>query len=53
MLTVDEAAALAHRSSLALYRLIEGGRLHYTETTAGRLFVCAASLGDLIPNPEG
>jgi hypothetical protein len=48
MLTVDEAAALARLNSLAVYRYIEAGTLHYVETTAGALLVCAASLGNLI-----
>lgn len=53
MLTVDEAAALARVSSLTLYRLIEAGTLHYTETTTGALLVCAASLENLISTWKG
>ena len=53
MVTVDEAAVIARVNSLAVYRLVEAGALHFTETTAGALLVCATSLGDLISNRKG
>ena len=53
MVTVDEAAVRARVNSLAIYRLVEAGALHFTETTAGGLLVCATSLGDLISNRKG
>ena len=53
MVTVDEAAVRARVNSLAIYRLVEAGALHFSETTAGALLVCANSLGDLISNRKG
>ena len=53
LVTVDEAAAMARVNSLAVYRLVEAGRLHHTETTAGALLICAVSLGHLISNQKG
>jgi hypothetical protein len=53
LVSVDEAAAMARINSLAVYRLVEAGKLHHTETTVGALLVCAASLGDLISNQKG
>lgn len=44
MITVDEAAAIASVSSLAVYRQVESGRLHFAETPEGQLFVCTHSL---------
>ncbi len=53
LLTVDEAAAQAHLGALAVYRLVEAGRLHYAETPAGTLLICAASLDDFISTLNG
>ncbi len=44
MVTVDQAAALAHISSRMIYRLVEDARIHFTETPEGRLFICLNSL---------
>lgn len=44
MVTVDQAAAVAHTSSRMIYRLVEDDRLHFTETPEGRLFICLNSL---------
>ena len=53
MIGVEEAAAMARVNLLAVYRLIETGTLHCTETSAGRVLVCAASLANLISNQKG
>ena len=47
LVTVNEAAAAAGVSSLTVYRMVEAGTLHYAETGAGELLVCAVSLGQL------
>jgi excisionase family DNA binding protein len=44
MITVEEAASLAHVSSRTIYRWIEGGELHFIETPAGRVLICFDSL---------
>jgi hypothetical protein len=43
LLAPDEAAMLASVSTRAIYRFVENGQLHYSET-AGRLLVCPNSL---------
>ena len=53
LVTVSEAAAMAGVNSLAIYRLVESGTLHYLETGAGDLLVCAVSVGDFISNLKG
>lgn len=53
LVTVDQAAAMARVNSLAVYRLVEAGTLHYIETSTGALLICAVSLGHLISNQEG
>ena len=47
MLTPEEAARLAGLSSRAIYRLVESGQIHCTETEVGSLFVCLAPLSSL------
>ena len=44
MLTVDEAARLVRASARTVYRWVEAGRLHFTETPEGRLLICLNSL---------
>jgi len=44
MITSAEAALLAGVSSRAIYRQIEGGRLHFTETPDSSLLICLNSL---------
>lgn len=44
MLTPDEAALLARANTHAIYRWMEIGRVHFTETTDGRTFICLSSL---------
>jgi len=44
MLTVDEAAAWSRSTSRTIFKLVEAGRLHFTETPDGRLLICFNSL---------
>ena len=44
MCTPDEAAALARVSTRTIYRWIEAGRVHFTETAEGLLLVCLSSI---------
>jgi len=44
MLTPDEAASITSATTRALYRLIDTGRIHYTETQSGLIRVCFPSL---------
>ena len=52
MLTPEEAARLAGLTSRAIYRLVESGQIHSTETEPGGLFVCLAPLRLLQTQPE-
>ena len=45
MVTPDEAAQLCRVSTRTIYRRIETGRLHFTETEGGFSLVCFQSLG--------
>ncbi|MDQ3586540.1 MAG: hypothetical protein M3407_12285 [Acidobacteriota bacterium] len=40
MLTPEEAAATAGVGARIIYRRIEAGQLHFTETPDGRLLIC-------------
>ena len=51
MLTPEQAGIVAGLSARAIYRLIETGELHFTETLAGSLFVCCNSLASYCRNP--
>jgi hypothetical protein len=44
MFTPDQAALIANVSSRTIYRRVEAGEMHYTETAEGFLLVCANSL---------
>jgi hypothetical protein len=44
MVTAEQAAALAEVSTRAIYRQVESGQIHFTETADGQLFVCLNSL---------
>ena len=48
MVTVDEAAAIAGVTSRTMYRWADAEKLHFTETAAGVLMICCASLEDSI-----
>ena len=41
-----EAAALAQVSERTIHHWVDAGRLHYSESPAGALYVCVASLVD-------
>ena len=44
MVTAEQSALLAGVTTRAIYRWVEEGRLHFTETEAGGLLVCPGSL---------
>lgn len=44
MATVDEAATIAGVNARTIYRWVEDGKLHFTETRAGLLLICLSSL---------
>lgn len=44
MLTPDVAAVAGRASSRTIYRWVEAGRLHFTETRDGLLLICSQSL---------
>jgi len=44
MIPIAEAAAVAGLSQRAIFRLVEGGQIHFVETTEGRALFCANSL---------
>ena len=44
MLAPEEAAAAAGLSQRELFRRVEAGRAHYSETSEGKPLVCLASL---------
>jgi excisionase family DNA binding protein len=52
MVTVDEAARLARATARTIYRLVEADRLHFTETSDGRLFICLRSLSRITSETE-
>jgi excisionase family DNA binding protein len=43
MLTPDEVAVMSGISTRAIYRLVEEGRIHFTETEDGSVLVCVSS----------
>jgi hypothetical protein len=51
ILTPEQAGMVAGLDARAIYRLIESGKLHFTETPAGSLFVCCNSLASYCHNP--
>ena len=44
MITVDEAAGMGGVSSRTIYRWVESERLHFSETSEGRLLICLESI---------
>jgi hypothetical protein len=44
MVTPEEAASMNRVRPRTIYALVEAGRIHFTETAAGLLLVCAPSL---------
>jgi hypothetical protein len=47
LVSSNQAAVLAGESTRTIYRWIEDGLIHFTETREGHLFVCLASLPQL------
>jgi hypothetical protein len=45
MLSVDDAALLAHVSSVTIFRWAIAGELHSSESADGLLLICPTSLG--------
>lgn len=43
---VDEAAAVYETTSRNIFRLVEGGQIHFRETEFGGLLICFASLAN-------
>ena len=44
MVSVDDAASIAGLTSRAVYRQVETGQVHFSETTDGSLLICLNSL---------
>ena len=44
LVNIDEGAALIGISARAIFRRVETGQVHFTETETGALFVCVNSL---------
>lgn len=44
MLTLTDAAIVSDTTQMAIFRQVENGELHFTETGAGALLICEISL---------
>ena len=44
MLTAEGAAGAAGVSTRTIYRWVESGKIHFTETAEGRVLICLDSL---------
>jgi hypothetical protein len=44
MVTPDEAASLTSASTRSLYRLVDGGKIHFSEAPTGLIRLCLPSL---------
>lgn len=44
MLTPDEAASITSATTRALYRMVDAGMIHFTETESGLIRLCLPSL---------
>jgi hypothetical protein len=44
MVAANEAAIVARVTAREIYRLVEAGRLHFTEDQSGLLYVCLESI---------
>jgi hypothetical protein len=54
MITPDETAALCNVSTRTVYRWIETGTVHFSETADGMLLICLSSLAAISMNePQG
>ena len=49
MVTAEEAAVMMGLNSRAIYRSVEGGQLHFAETSEGFLLICLKSLSACNP----
>jgi hypothetical protein len=50
MLAADEAAELLQTTARAIFRRVESGELHFTETARGALRICLGSLSVAFKN---
>ena len=50
LISSEEAAAIAGVSSRTIYRWVEAGRIHFTETAAGAFRICFNSIIDRPPS---
>ena len=48
MITPEEAALLTKLDARHIYRQVEAGLVHYSETPGGLLFVCSNSIARLV-----
>ena len=46
MIPIAEAAAVAGLSQRAIFRLVEGGQIHFVETVQGQALFCISSLSN-------
>jgi Zn finger protein HypA/HybF involved in hydrogenase expression len=44
MLSTDQAASICGSTELTIFRQVENGKLHFTETPEGNLLICSSSL---------
>ncbi|MCM3874460.1 MAG: hypothetical protein ND895_27530 [Pyrinomonadaceae bacterium] len=44
MISPEQATILTGMSTRSIYRMVEAGGVHYTETSGSRLLVCLSSL---------
>lgn len=52
MVSPEVAAALSHVTLRTVYRTVEAGQTHYTETPAGELRICLKSFERQISTPD-
>jgi len=50
MVAANEAAMMARISEREIHKLVNSGRLHFTEDSYGLLYVCSESLRELLSN---
>jgi hypothetical protein len=48
MLTSEQAAALLETSCRTVFRLVESGSMHFSETKTGSVLVCLSSLAAIL-----
>jgi len=52
MVTPEVAAGLVRVTARAVYRSVEAGQVHYTETAEGQVLICLRSLQQQISMPD-